>query len=66
MDAGMKIGTLESPRLRTFEPLKARRELMREPYEALSEAVVYAISLAILAVGAAIVHNLWTHVSMIV
>ncbi len=66
MDAGMKIGTLESARLRTFEPLTARRELMREPYEALCEAVVYAISLAILAVGAAVVHNLWIHISMIV
>ncbi len=66
MDAGIKIGTFESPRLRTFEPLKTRRELMREPYEALCEAAVYAISLAILVVGAAVVHSLWTHISMIV
>lgn len=66
MDADMKMATLESARLRTFEPLKARREPLREPYEALCEAVVYAISLAILAAGAAVVHNLWTHISMIV
>jgi len=66
MYAGTKIGALESAPLRTFEPLKARREPRREPYEALCEAVVYAISLAILAAGAAVVHNLWIHISMIV
>ncbi len=63
---GRDLSALESASLRKFERIKTRQETRREPYEALCKAVVDAISLAILATGAAIVHNLWTNVSMIV
>ena len=59
------LSPLESLPLQEFDRLETHRERRREPYEALSEAVVYAFSVATLAIGVAVVHHLLTHVSMI-
>jgi len=66
MTIGTKVSARESLSLQEFERLDMRRETRRKMYETLCEAVVYAISLAVLATGVAILHHLSTHVSMIV